>query len=289
MIASAPALALTAALCFAFARIFLKRGLQSSTPLTAVVIGVVFTAAFLWLMAALTAPLSLLLSWGVLPFVAAGLFSPGLARLFVYVGVDRIGASRASALSSTAPLFAIVLAVLLLGERPSGWLLVGALGVVAGGVLLSQQGRLDQAWRRRDMAFPLAGALGFALRDTISRWGLGSFPHPAIAAVVATMTSVVVLGIFGLRRRGDFRSDRTGLVFMALAGLCEALASLALWGALAAGNVSVVSPLVNSQPVLTVILAAFFLRDLERVTWRIVVATLAIVAGAVVVIRAGLG
>lgn len=285
----APFLALTAAFCFALARIFVKRGLQYSTPLTAVTISVVFTGAFLWILAGLTAPLALLGSRRVLPFVAAGLFAPGLGRLLVYVGVSRVGAARASALSSTAPLFSIFLAILVLGERPSWGLFMGAACIVAGGVALSQEGRTSRTWRRRDLMFPLLGTLGFALRDTISRWGLQSFPHPAIAAVAATMTSTAVIVSFALRRRGELRADGTGLGFLAVAGLCEALASLALWGALAAGSVSVVAPLVYAQPIFTVVLAGIFLRDLERVTWRVGFATAAMVAGAAVVVRAGIG
>jgi drug/metabolite transporter (DMT)-like permease len=286
---SAPLLALTAALCFSLARVFLKRGLVSSTPLTAAVTGVAFTAVFVTVLAALTAPLSRLATWQILPFVAAGFLAPGMARLLVYVGVDRVGAARASSLSCTAPLFAIVLAVAFLGERPSWLVVAGAAFVVLGGVLLAQQGRAERTWRRRDMLFPLAGALGFAGRDTISRWALGSFPYPTVAAVAATLTSVVILAAFSARRSGDVHADARGMLFLALSGFLEALASLAVWGALAAGNVSIVSPLFNAQPVFTVLLTALLLRDLERVTWRIAVAAVIIVAGVVIVIGAGIG
>jgi drug/metabolite transporter (DMT)-like permease len=51
--------------------------------------------------------------------------------------------------------------------------------------------------------------------------------------------------------------------------------------------VSIVSPLVSTHGLFAVALAAVFLRDLERVTWRLVVATVLIVAGILVVVRAG--
>lgn len=304
MTLTAPLLALIAAVCFALARVILKRALQYSTPLAAVAVSVIFTGTFLWGIA-LGGPVSGLVTPLVLPFVAGGLFAPGLARLLVYVGVHRVGAARASALSSASPLFAILLAILFLGERPSWSLFVGAIGIVSGAVLLSQQGSLDTAWRRRDLAFPLLGALGFALRDNISRWGLASFPHPALAAAVATTTSMALIAGVMLGRAGELRFGQAGrrpgtavatpgialrsraLSLLALAGFCEALASLSLWGALAAGKVSVVSPLISVQPIFTVVLTVVFLRDLEQVTWRVAVATLAMVAGSVVVIRAG--
>jgi drug/metabolite transporter (DMT)-like permease len=55
--------------------------------------------------------------------------------------------------------------------------------------------------------------------------------------------------------------------------------------ALAAAPASLVSPLVHAQPLFTIALAGIFLRDVERLTWRIVVASLLIVAGVTVVLR----
>ena len=283
---AAPFLALAAALGFALARVVLKRALPHTTPLTAVVTSIVFTGTVLWIVAVLTAPLSQFATTAVWPFVIAGLLAPGLARLLVYVGIDRIGAARSSAIMPIGPFSAILLAVVFLGERPSGSLLAGAACIVAGTILLSQQERGGRAWRRRDLIFPLLGAIAFGLRDVISRWGLQTFPHPTVAAVVATMTSAVLIAAFAQRRRGELRADRVGLGFLILTGTFEALGSLALWAALAVGNVSVVTPLAHAQPMFTVILAAILLRDIEQVTWRVAVATPIMVAGAILVIRA---
>jgi uncharacterized membrane protein len=282
---AAPLLALAAAFGFALARTILKRAMPHTTPLTAVVWSIVFTGTVLWIVAAVTAPISVAATTAIWPFVLAGLLAPGLARLLVYVGIDRIGAARSSAIMPIGPFSAIFLAVLFLGERPSGSLLAGAACIVAGTVLLSQQEKGSRAWRRRDLIFPLLGAIAFGLRDVTSRWGLQSFPHPTVAAVVATMTSAVIIAAFALGRRGELRANRTGLGFLILTGVFEALGSLALWAALAAGTVSVVTPLVNAQPMFTVALAAILLRDVEQVTWRVAVATPVMVAGAILVIR----
>jgi uncharacterized membrane protein len=73
--------------------------------------------------------------------------------------------------------------------------------------------------------------------------------------------------------------------FFALSGVCEGAAYLLMWRALSVGSVSVVSPLVNSYSIVTIALAAIFLRDLERVTWRIAAAAVLIVAGVALVVR----
>ena len=70
-------------------------------------------------------------------------------------------------------------------------------------------------------------------------------------------------------------------------GLSEALAYTTALRAFREGNVSIVSPLVSTHGLFALALAAIFLRDLERVTWRLVVATGLIVVGILIVMRAG--
>ena len=282
---TAALLALAAALGFALARVALKRALPHTTALTAVITSIVFTGSVLLAVAAFTAPLSKLATAAVWPFAVAGLLAPGLARLLVYVGIDRVGAARSSAVMPIGPFSAILLAIAFLGERPSGTLLLGAACIVAGTFLLSRQERGGPTWRRRDLAFPLLGAVAFGLRDVISRWGLQSFAYPTLAALVATATSAVCIAAFAGRRRGELRADRAGVGFLLVTGTFEALGSLALWIALSVGQVSVVTPLAHAQPIFTVGLAALLLRDVEQVTWRVAVAAPIMVAGAIAVMR----
>jgi uncharacterized membrane protein len=302
-------LSLGAAVSFGMAGVLLKRGLQYASALTAAVISVTVTTIFVWIVVAATGSLAVMLTWAVLPFLAAGLIAPGLARLAFFTGVQRIGVSRASAVVSAAPMFAVGAAALVLGEQPPSAVVGGAVLVVGGGALLSYRGARETGWRRRDLAFPIMAALGFAFRDTLSRWGLMQFPHPLAAAAVATGMSLAVMWVFaavrawGLattpadpgaappdavktRAGGVWSFHPVGAAFLVTSGLCEGTAYLTMWRALAIGNVSVVSPLVNSHALFAVLLAAVFLRDIERVTWRIVVACVLIVAGVLLVILA---
>jgi drug/metabolite transporter (DMT)-like permease len=280
-------LALAAAVSFAGAAIFLRRALAWTPPATAAQVSVTFTALFIWLVAAVTVPIRLVLAVEIVPFLVAGLAAPGLARLVYYVGLHRIGVARATSLMSAAPVFAVALATLFLGERPGPVALIGVAAVAIGGAVLAQRQRDERPWRRRDMVLPLLAAVGFAVRDTISRHGLLAYPHPMVAAAGATFASVVLMWGFALG--GVTRTAwpaPAGLRFLALSGLCECLAYVTMWRALATTDVSIVSPLVSAQPLFTVTLAAMFLRDVERVTWRVVIAALLIVVGIALVVRA---
>jgi uncharacterized membrane protein len=283
----APLLALTAALGFGVAAVFLRRGLQSASPLAAAVVSVTVTAAFIWVLVLATVPLERLWTWKIAPFLLAGFVAPGLARLGLFTGVARIGVARSSSLAAVTPLFAILLAVPFLGERPTNLLLMGAACVVTGGALLAHRAPEDRSWRRRDMVFPLLAALGFAVRDNLSRWGLREYADPLAAAAAATVTSVAVMWLMALLRRKHMRLAGRGLGWVVASGLAEGTAYLTMWKALAQGEVSVVSPLVNSHPIFAVTLAALFLRDVETVTWRIALAAALVVAGVALIVKFG--
>jgi drug/metabolite transporter (DMT)-like permease len=269
------------------AGILLKRALVYSRPLPAALISVTATAAFVWIAAAVTVPLERLLTPRVIPFLIAGIVAPGLSRLAVFTGVDRIGVARSTVLVSTSPLFGIAMAILFLGERPSWMLLVGAVCVVTGGVLLARRGHAEKPWRRRDLVLPLLGALGFAFRDNLSRWALVDFPEPMVGAAAATLSSLGVMWAVGAAQwgRGTIEFDRVGLAVMLLSGCFEGVAYVAMWRALEGADVSVVTPLVHSQPLFTIALTVVFLRDIERITWRIVLSAGAILTGVILVIR----
>lgn len=284
-----PFLALVSAFAFAVAAILQKRGLLTASPLTAGLVSVTITAAFIWVLAVGTEPLSVLFTWKILPFVVAGVFAPGLARLFLFLGVDRIGVARSAPLAGTAPLFSVALAIVFLGERPTWLTLVGGLAIVIGGVLLSGGAGGGGRWRRIDLILPVLGALSFAIRDNLSRWGFREYAHPITAAAAAAAMSLAVIWLFAALQRGTgvVRGDRTSLWFFGLAGLGEGVGYISMWRALQLGEVSIVSPLQNSRTIFIIILTAIFLRDLERVTWRIAIASALVVAGVVAILRSG--
>jgi uncharacterized membrane protein len=288
---SPPLLALFAAFGFGLAGILLRRALRWTTPLAAAMVSVGFTTVFVCVLAAATAPVGRLMTWRIGPFLLAGLLAPGLARLAFFVGVDRVGIARAMPLVSTAPVFAVLVAIAALGERPSPLVLLAVACIAVGGALVAARGAAGGTWRRVDLIFPILAALGFALRDNIFRYGFRRYEEPLLAAAAAAVASVATMSVVGALtvRTGRVSLTRPALVLLAASGLSEALAYITALRAFREGNVSIVSPLVSTHGLFAIALAAIFLRDLERVTWRLVVATVLIVAGSLVVVRAGSG
>jgi len=67
------------------------------------------------------------------------------------------------------------------------------------------------------------------------------------------------------------------------AGITVSLAMICIYYALDLGKVSVVIPISSTGPLFSLILTAIFLRDVERVTLRVVVSAAMIVGGVLMI------
>lgn len=215
---------------------------------------------------------------GIGPFLLAGLLGPGLSQLLFTLAVREAGASRASVAAGTAPLFAVALALVFLDEPVVAGLLAGAVLVVAGGVVLVTERNRPAALRPIGIALAGASALVFATRDTLVRWlSTDTSVEPALAAA-ATLASgaLAILVVVAVGRRRPTLAAARGF---APAGICFGLSYVLLFEAYYRGPVSVVSPLVATESLWAVALAALFLGRHEAVGRRLVLGASLVVAG----------
>ncbi|HUY70657.1 MAG TPA: DMT family transporter, partial [Gaiellaceae bacterium] len=202
---------------------------------------------------------------------------PGISQLLFTLAVREAGASRASVTAGTAPLFALAVAFTFLDEPARPLLIVGAVAIVGGGVLLASERDRPGHLRARGLAFALAAAILFAVRDNIVR-ALHAHGSPETVAA-ATMLAGVLVALVLHRRAPSARDLRR----LAPAGLLFGVSYVCLFEAYFHGRVSVVSPLVATESLWGVGLAALAFRGSEGVGRRLVVGALVIVAGGVVI------
>ena len=79
---------------------------------------------------------------------------------------------------------------------------------------------------------------------------------------------------------------RRSSAWLFAAGFCNPAAMLSVFYALSHGKVVIVEPLVSSNPVLTLLLASIFLRDVEALSTRVIIGALLTVAGTILVVTA---
>jgi drug/metabolite transporter (DMT)-like permease len=221
---------------------------------------------------------------GVLPFVLAGLVAPGLSQLFITMGIREAGSSRASVAFGTAPLFAVLLAVLVFGEEPAAGVLLGAGLIVAGGLALAGEKDRPAHVRRIGILYALVGASMFALRDNIVRHLSLDTDVPSMTAGFVTLVTAVVATSLFVALRGDRMRCPPAVVGRWLVpGILVGVSYVALFEAFYRGTVSVVAPIVGTESLWGVAFSALLLHSTERVGARLVVGASLVVAGGVLI------
>jgi len=127
-------LALVAAMGWALAGVLARLGLRNMKVATGTSISLVSSFVFVGIFAILF-DLDAFYDVGLAAvgwFALAGVTNFALGRQLNYHAISRIGASRASPIFATAPLFAIILAILFMGERINILIALGAVSVLAG-------------------------------------------------------------------------------------------------------------------------------------------------------------
>ena len=278
------ALALLAAFLFAAALITTQFGLRHMDALAGAKISVPSAAVLLWL----------LVPWrgldGFQPpgagiFLALGLFFPVAVTFLAYEANRRMGPTIAGAIGSTAPLFAVLAAVLFLGETLSLTQGAATLAIVAGSVVL--------VWRRGTSArgaawtswVSWAAAALRALAQVIAKAGLLIWPNPFAAALLGySVSALMIFVVTALSGRPEARVfTRRGVFWFWLTGLCNCLAVLTLYAALEIGSVKIVSPIAASYPLFTLLLNSVMLRE-ERLSARLLGGVALMVGGVVVLL-----
>jgi drug/metabolite transporter (DMT)-like permease len=208
------------------------------------------------------------------PFALAGLLQPGVGQLFATLAIREAGSSRASMVFGTAPLVAVAIALVVLGEPASAPLIVGAVLIVGGSVELARERDRPAHLRRIGLAYAFVTVVLFASRDNLVRWlATSTSAPPAVTAAAALLGGLALLAVV-VRPR----PTRRVLPFVP-AGVCFGLSYVALFEAFYRGRVSIVSPLVATESLVGVGLSALLLRHTELVGRRLAFGAVLIVAG----------
>ena len=273
-------LAALSAICFGTALVSAKFGLRALDARSGAAISIPTATVLLVLAAPFALDVSGFTLTAALIFAAVGLFFPALVTLITFAANDRLGPSVTATVSSTAPLFALLAALLILGERIPARALVATGGVVAGVALLSWRGG---TLMRRALWLPVTGAALRGLVQVVVKAGLALWPNPFAASLIGYGVSSVTVT---LAARGRQRlPERSAVLWFMATGLLNGLAVLLMYAALSAAPVSLVAPLVAGYPLVTVLLGAALLHE-ERLTVRSVAGALLIV-GAIAYLVAG--
>lgn len=278
-------IAILSAMGWAGDAVLVRLGARTSNIIAAAFMSYAFAALWLWIYLLVYVPLDLLWSPASIYFLLSGCLQPLLARILYYMGLTRIGVSRAGPVRGSEPLVSVALAVIFLHEQPNAFVYGGTVLIIASVWLILWRRSGEARWNVFDVLFPLGAAFCGAVSQNLRRAGLLLLPDPFIGAAIGSSTSLVIFAVF-LFMTGRLhlaRPQRESLPFFASAAVLSAGAQMLNFTALNMGEVSAMVPLFNTTPLFTVLFSAIFLRDLEKVTTRIILGALLMFSGVIVI------
>src|SRR3569833_1028748 len=169
-------------------------------------------------------------------FVGAGVLTTYLGRFFFFETVARLGPAKASTFQISSPLFTVLIAWLLLGER-IGAPIIAAMVVVVVGLSLVSGAPADGGTQspgvsaRRKVQRVLASGVGLGIGSSLAyavgnvvrgaairRWG-----EPILGALLGAISGIVLHFVFSPARNQLHvmvrAADRRGLALYALCGV----------------------------------------------------------------------
>lgn len=279
--ATAQILALITSVFYASALVSARAGMRYSTPTTATLVSILMQNGILWTAVFATGGVHAVPLSAILLFTVVGIFQLGV-RLFAYTGVEKIGASRSSALQSVSPLFSATIAIVVLGEQTSALIVLGTFLVVLGIVLVSWKPERQLAsFRRWHLLLPIGAACLTGMNHPIRRYVLTMANEPlffsALMGLVSLGGFLIYLIVSPQSQRLAWNRDAMGPFL--ITGLSETVSILCIITAISLGRVVIVAPIAASYPIWSLVFAGLFLRDVEAINWKVIGGILSVVAG----------
>jgi drug/metabolite transporter (DMT)-like permease len=235
-------------------------------------------------------------------FVLAGLSTTLLGRALYFESIFRVGPSRASAWKNASPLYTLVGAALLLGERPSRSVIGGVLLTLTGIVLLAREqvaleqsrsgdgarGRLhvglpqNAAWM--GVLLGVGSGLAFASGMMLRKAALNLWGDPLVGSALGAAAACVGWLPFSVRRGEAMALLRTCLPrmrYFLLAGAASSTAQILTFFSLRLAPAAVTHTVFSLEPLFTLVMSHALLGNREHLTPAM--------AGAVALICCGVG
>ncbi|HEY7715511.1 MAG TPA: DMT family transporter [Candidatus Binatia bacterium] len=277
--------AIISAAAWAVDSILVRKGTVFSNASTAVFISFAVNVAIMVPYIFSQYPPEKILQTANLLFIASGIIQPAMVRVLFYIGIVRLGVSRAGPIRGTSPLFSVAIAFFLFQDRPDFIVYLGGILTVAGTWLVSYRRAGEAKWRPLDLLFPLGAAMLASVSQNIRKVGLNSTSEPIIAATISTATSLVCLlaSLALSKKASSMQINRRCLPYYGGAAVFALIGQLCTFIALNGGQISVIAPLSNTTPLFVIGLTALFLRGEEKINRYVVIGVVLLVAGIAVI------
>ena len=288
---TAQLLAILTAFGYASSSTAARFGMRTSNPITAI-LTLVWITLLLYSPAAIhalrTAPVD---TRGLLWLAAAGMAAPGLAGTWHYMGIRQIGLSRSTSIVGSSPLFAVIIAVLVLGENARPLIYAGTLLIMAGITLLSHERKSasDAGNKRRPFwsgfLYASGAAFMFGVAGVLRKAGITLIPSVSLALCAAAIGALAAILLWNpfLPPEDRIRYGRKNIGYFLISATINSLAHFAYFNALKRAPISAVVPLAYTTPLFALVFSWLFFRKMEQLNARVIAGAVLVCGGAALV------
>lgn len=294
-------LALLTAFSYSVSNVCIKKGMVKSKGDNGFFITVVINSFILGIAALIYRLVSTdsitITFYGLFLFALAGIFATFLGRITLFKSFREIGPTRGVAIKNSAPLFAILFAIIFLHEVIHFIPFIGTLFVLLGlGIqayyLLRQDSpsnlNNEEANLKKGYFFALFSAVVFGVGQAIRKPGLTEIPDPFFGAFIGSLTALIIISLYEWKK-GVLRTTVANQIahfnlFYLLAGVFTSLAMLFFFIAISYLQVSYVVAIAATEPLITIILSKFLLKNQEVIARYTIVSSLTVFVGVLIII-----
>jgi DME family drug/metabolite transporter len=277
-------LAILTAFFWAISSILAKKGLQSSNVWTGTLLRLITSITFFGVLALFFVSMESFSIEAIFYHGIAGILGGFLGLIASFFAIKKVGVALSSTVLSSQSLFSSLAAVLLLGEIVTIPIFIGTILIVLGVAILSFKEKEKVKWLKRTMVLPILASFLYAIVAIPTKLGVQLTNSPIFGVTIETTTALACFSLLFLIKKTTFTSDKKGRFYFFLAGLCSAFGLLSLFYALNFGDVIVVIPLMGISPFFALFFTYLFLKKIEKITLKLIVATIFIVIGSTFIV-----
>jgi drug/metabolite transporter (DMT)-like permease len=292
--------AIASASCFAVSNVTIARGSRHGNADNGAFVSLLITAVIAgggWLALGLARGFEPVTARALVWFAGAGVFTAFVGRVFFYASVQHLGAMRSSTMKRLNPFFAVLLGVMVLGERLTPGMVAGLLLVAASfAVLVSSAPAPPDAarlsWHRRlanaGYFYGPVSALGYATGYLLRKMGLAQAHDALLGAAVGCVIGAalfVATAAFSVSYRAAVRTTfQRRNAWLIAAGVMASFGQILYFAALNLSPMSRVALISSMEVFITIFLGTLLLRRHERLTLPVAFAAVLGVVGTAVIV-----
>lgn len=287
--------AISAAFCWALSAVLYKKVLGKVGYMTTNLVRSTFAVLFLLLIAPISFslyPSSALTTNELAVLVFGALTNLFIGDTFYFMGLRKIGVSRAQPISGSYPLFSMLLAAIILSESLTFAILIGTPLIVVGIALISlttndkNDGASTRVSPLRGVVASIAAAIFWSVGLTAYKVALSGGHIDLISANFLRTTAILPFLLISVVAAGESKQLKKTTRFDVGALASAGILALGVGGTLLFISQTLIEnsraiPLSSISPLFSLVLASHY--SGEKVTTRIAIGTILIVAGVILV------